>query len=165
MCVHHSQLLYLQPVYEYEPVAPVSLPQTGEQEQPVIPEQMPITEEAKPPTAYSVSVEPGALTPPPLPPQYYYPGSPIYNYTAEEMRELRKSIESSGNYNTYTGNGMVGAYQFNEQYMAERMERWGLGPYNREQFLNDPALQDAAADAYASEWYGGWENTPTSGGW
>lgn len=104
-------------------------------------------------------------------PSYWEPQyrEPVYNYTEDEMRELRKGIESGGNYATDTGNGYLGAYQFSEQYMEGRYYNYGLdqtyGAYDRDAFLNSPEQQDAAADAYANDFYGGWQNTPTSGGW
>lgn len=102
--------------------------------------------------------------------QRYNPSyiAPTYRYGGD-MRELRKGIESGGNYSTDTGNGYLGAYQFSEQYMRDRYNSWGLaeiyGEYSRDGFLSNPDAQDAAADAYARDWYGGWENIPTSGGW
>ena len=78
--------------------------------------------------------------------------------------EQRRIVESSDNYAYYDG-VYVGAYNFDERYMAERMQNWGLGEYDRDAFLADPALQDAAADAYANDRYGGWENVPSTGGW
>jgi len=79
--------------------------------------------------------------------------------------EQRLSVESGGNYNTYTGNGYVGGYQFSEQYIAGWMSQAGLGEYNRDAFLANPGLQDALADWYAQDRWGGWANVPSTGGW
>lgn len=93
----------------------------------------------------------------------YY--APSYYNGGGGSRELRMYIESRGNYGTDTGNGYLGAYQFAEQYMAGRMAAAGIPWEGREDFLNSPEKQDALADWYANSRYGGWENTPSSGGW
>lgn len=75
------------------------------------------------------------------------------------MAALRRSIESGGNYNTNTGNGYIGAYQFAPQTIAGIESATGM------QWSMDPATQDAFANYYANSRYGGWQNVPTNGGW
>ena len=75
------------------------------------------------------------------------------------MAALRRSIESGGNYNTNTGNGYIGAYQFAPQTIAGIESATGM------QWSMDPATQDAFANYYANSRYGGWQNTPKTGGW
>lgn len=72
----------------------------------------------------------------------------------------RRMIESTNNYNTFTGNGYLGAYQFAPQTWNSIASSHGLD-------ANDfsPANQDKMADIYATERYGSWSNVPTSGGW
>ena len=75
-------------------------------------------------------------------------------------RERRKYIESRGDYQTFTGNGYLGAYQFAPttwKYVCE------ISGTNENDF--SPYHQDQMADLYAEIRYGGWENTPISGGW
>lgn len=75
------------------------------------------------------------------------------------MAALRRSIESGGNYNTNTGNGYIGAYQFAPQTIAGIESATGM------KWSMDPATQDAFANYYANSRYGGWQNTPKTGGW
>ena len=75
------------------------------------------------------------------------------------MAALRRSIESGGNYNTNTGNGYIGAYQFAPQTIAGIESATGM------QWSMDPATQDAFANYYANSRYGGWQNVPTNGAW
>lgn len=75
-------------------------------------------------------------------------------------RANRRMVESTDNYNIGSGNGYIGAYQFAPQTWNSIANKYGLNP-------NDysPANQDAMADAYANDRYGGWQNVPTVGGW
>lgn len=75
------------------------------------------------------------------------------------MAALRRSIESGGNYNTNTGNGYIGAYQFAPQTITGIESATGM------KWSMDPATQDAFANYYANSRYGGWQNTPKTGGW
>ena len=75
------------------------------------------------------------------------------------MAALRRSIESGGNYNTNTGNGYIGAYQFAPQTIAGIESATGM------QWSMDPATQDAFANYYANSRYGGWQNVPKNGAW
>ena len=75
------------------------------------------------------------------------------------MASLRRSIESGGNYNTNTGNGYLGAYQFAPQTIAGIESATGM------KWSMDPATQDAFANYYANSRSGGWQNVPTTGGW
>lgn len=72
----------------------------------------------------------------------------------------RRHVESSNNYNTFTENGYLGAYQFAPVTWNDIAQRHGLNP-------NDfsPANQDRFADIYATERWGGWANVPVTGGW
>lgn len=74
-------------------------------------------------------------------------------------KALRRQIESGGNYSTNTGNGYVGAYQFAPSTIASIESATGM------KWSMDPATQDAFADYYANQRYGGWQNVPTTGGW
>ena len=74
-------------------------------------------------------------------------------------KALRRQIESGGNYNTNTGNGYVGAYQFSPSTIASIESATGM------KWSMDPATQDTFADYYANQRYGGWQNVPTTGGW
>lgn len=74
-------------------------------------------------------------------------------------KALRRQIESGGNYNTSTGNGYVGAYQFAPSTIASIEKATGM------KWSMDPSTQDAFADYYANQRYGGWQNVPTTGGW
>lgn len=74
-------------------------------------------------------------------------------------KALRRQIESGGNYNTNTGNGYVGAYQFAPSTIASIENETGM------KWSMDPSTQDAFADYYANQRYGGWQNVPTTGGW
>lgn len=75
------------------------------------------------------------------------------------MAAIRRSIESGGNYNTNTGNGYIGAYQFAPQTIAGIESATGM------KWSMDPATQDAFANYYANSRYGGWAHVPTNGGW
>lgn len=79
--------------------------------------------------------------------------------TGNSMAALRRSIESGGNYNTNTGNGYIGAYQFAPQTIAGIESATGM------KWSMDPATQDAFANYYANSRYGGWAHVPTNGGW
>lgn len=79
--------------------------------------------------------------------------------SGNSMAALRRSIESGGNYNTNTGNGYIGAYQFAPQTIAGIESATGM------KWSMDPATQDAFANYYANSRYGGWQNVPTNGGW
>lgn len=79
--------------------------------------------------------------------------------TGNSMAAIRRSIESGGNYNTNTGNGYIGAYQFAPQTIAGIESATGM------KWSMDPATQDAFANYYANSRYGGWQNVPTNGGW
>lgn len=81
------------------------------------------------------------------------------NLSGNSMAALRRSIESGGNYNTNTGNGYIGAYQFAPQTIAGIESATGM------QWSMDPATQDAFANYYANARYGGWQNVPTNGAW
>jgi LysM repeat protein len=81
------------------------------------------------------------------------------NLSGNSMAALRRSIESGGNYNTNTGNGYIGAYQFAPQTIAGIESATGM------KWSMDPATQDAFANYYANARYGGWQNTPKTGGW
>ena len=74
-------------------------------------------------------------------------------------QDIRKGIESGGNYNTNTGNGYLGAYQFAPQTIA------GIEAATGMKWSMDPATQDAFANYYAQTRYNGWSNVPTVGGW
>lgn len=74
-------------------------------------------------------------------------------------KALRRQIESGGNYNTNTCNGYVGAYQFSPSTISSIENATGM------KWSMDPATQDAFADYYANQRYGGWQNVPTTGGW
>lgn len=74
-------------------------------------------------------------------------------------KALRRQIESGGNYNTNTGNGYVGAYQFAPSTITSIESATGM------KWSMDPTTQDAFADYYANQRYGGWQNVPTTGGW
>ena len=79
--------------------------------------------------------------------------------SGNSMATLRRSIESGGNYNTNTGNGYLGAYQFAPQTIAGIESATGM------KWSMDPATQDAFANYYANSRYGGWQNVPTTGAW
>lgn len=75
------------------------------------------------------------------------------------IKARRRQIESGGNYNTNTGNGYVGAYQFAPSTIASIENATGM------KWSMDPSTQDKFADYYANQRYGGWQNVPTNGGW
>lgn len=72
----------------------------------------------------------------------------------------RRQIESGNNYNTFTGNGYLGAYQFSASTWAA-----GVAAVGGSTSDFSAAHQDAVATWYANERYGGWQNVPTTGGW
>lgn len=75
-------------------------------------------------------------------------------------RANRRDVESTNNYNTFTGNGYLGAYQFAPSTWNSIASSHGLDASDF-----SPANQDRMADIYANERYGGWDNVPMSGGW
>lgn len=75
-------------------------------------------------------------------------------------RQNRRNVESTDNYKWDWGNGYNGAYQFTQQTWNATAAAHGLNPSD-----TSPANQDAMADAYANDRYGGWQNVPTVGGW
>lgn len=75
-------------------------------------------------------------------------------------RANRRNVESTNNYNTFTGNGYLGAYQFAPSTWNSIASSHGLDASDF-----SPANQDRMADIYANERYGGWDNVPTVGGW
>lgn len=81
------------------------------------------------------------------------------NGSVESYRLHRRMIESTNNYNTQTGNGYIGAYQFAPQTIASIERATGM------KWSMNPSVQDKFADYYANERYGGWQNVPTTGGW
>ena len=83
----------------------------------------------------------------------------VCNSSDNSNKALRRQIESGGNYNTNTGNGYVGAYQFAPSTISSIENATGM------KWSMDPATQDAFADYYANQRYGGWQNVPTTGGW
>ena len=83
----------------------------------------------------------------------------VTNSGDNSNKALRRQIESGGNYNTNTGNGYVGAYQFAPSTIASIENATGM------KWSMDPSTQDAFADYYANQRYGGWQNVPTTGGW
>ena len=85
--------------------------------------------------------------------------SQVTNSGDNSNKALRRQIESGGNYNTNTGNGYVGAYQFAPSTIASIESATGM------KWSMDPSTQDAFADYYANQRYGGWQNVPTTGGW
>lgn len=85
--------------------------------------------------------------------------SNVHASSDNSNKALRRQIESGGNYNTNNGNGYVGAYQFCPSTIASIESATGM------KWSMDPATQDAFADYYANQRYGGWQNVPTTGGW
>jgi hypothetical protein len=82
---------------------------------------------------------------------YYVETYYVQPYYLEEFAELRQ-CESSDNYQTDTGNGYFGAYQFDE-------ETWlGLG-YSGYPNEASPSVQDQAAEQLQAQ--RGWEPWPT----
>lgn len=75
-------------------------------------------------------------------------------------KKNRRIVESGDNYNTFTSNGYLGAYQFAPVTWNSIAARHGLDPSDF-----SPSNQDRFADIYATERYGGWQNVPTIGGW
>lgn len=75
-------------------------------------------------------------------------------------RSNRRMVETTNNYQWNWSNGYKGAYQFSESTWNATASAHGLNPSD-----TSPANQDAMADAYANDRYGGWGNVPTTGGW
>ena len=75
-------------------------------------------------------------------------------------KQNRRVVESGDDYNTFTGNGYFGAYQFAPVTWNSIAQRHGLDASDF-----SPANQDLFADIYAKERYGSWSNVPTYGGW
>lgn len=86
-------------------------------------------------------------------------GNAGVDLSGNSMAAHRRQIESGGNYNTNTGNGYIGAYQFAPQTIAGIESATGM------HWSMDPSTQDAFANYYANSRYGGWQNVPTTGGW
>ncbi|MDR2108932.1 MAG: hypothetical protein LBP28_05695 [Coriobacteriales bacterium] len=66
--------------------------------------------------------------------------------------------ESGNNYQCVTVNEygtFVGAYMFAEQYQQARYNYMGWGTYDRAEFLASPAMQDAEAQWYVNNYFGG----------
>lgn len=76
------------------------------------------------------------------------------------MQSIRKNIEQGGSYEWNGSNGYYGAYQFAPSTWYAYAAKAGVNPSD-----HSAAAQDAVANAYASARYGGWQNTPTTGGW
>ncbi|MCV3295573.1 LysM peptidoglycan-binding domain-containing protein [Oenococcus kitaharae] len=121
------------------------------------------------PAANQAPAAPAAKTAAPAPryqapvQQTYVPAAPVRSYQpavtgSNALR--RRQVESGNNYNTFTGNGYLGAYQF-------ARGTWAAGVAAVGGSVSDfsPAHQDAVANWYASNRYGGWQNVPTTGGW
>lgn len=75
-------------------------------------------------------------------------------------RANRRMVETTNNYQWSWSNGYLGAYQFSPSTWNATASAHGLDPND-----HSPANQDAMADAYANDRYGGWSNVPTTGGW
>lgn len=88
------------------------------------------------------------------------PVSPVQTGGEHPNRANRRDVESTNNYNTFTGNGYLGAYQFAPSTWNSIASSHGLDASDF-----SPANQDRMADIYANERYGGWDNVPMSGGW
>lgn len=103
--------------------------------------------------AEQVAVETPVATPAPV--------AEVTNQGGEHPnRANRRVVESTNNYNTFTGNGYLGAYQFAPSTWNSIASRYGLDASDF-----SPANQDRMADIYATERYQGWDNVPMSGGW
>ena len=83
------------------------------------------------------------------------------NYSGDNyMQSIRKNIEQGGSYEWNGSNGYYGAYQFAPSTWYAYAAKAGVNPSD-----HSAAAQDAVANAYAALRYGGWQNTPTKGGW
>lgn len=83
------------------------------------------------------------------------------NYSGDtSMQSIRKNIEQGGSYEWNGSNGYYGAYQFAPSTWYAYAAKAGVNPSD-----HSAAAQDAVANAYAALRYGGWQNTPTTGGW
>lgn len=120
--------------------------------------QAPVVSQAQPASQATVNTQPVQQSTTPVQAPVAQPTTNS-SLTGNSMAALRRSIESGGNYNTNTGNGYIGAYQFAPQTIAGIESATGM------KWSMDPATQDAFANYYANSRYGGWQNTPKTGGW
>ena len=131
--------------------------------------QAQVVSQAKPASQATVNTQPVQNQPVQSQAPVQHSTTPVQSQSAKDttnsslagnsMAALRRSIESGGNYNTNTGNGYIGAYQFAPQTIAGIESATGM------KWSMDPATQDAFANYYANSRYGGWQNVPTNGGW
>lgn len=131
--------------------------------------QAPVASQAQPASQATVNTQPVQNQPVQSQAPVQQSTTPVQSQSAKDtnnsslagnsMATLRRSIESGGNYNTNTGNGYIGAYQFAPQTIAGIESATGM------KWSMDPATQDAFANYYANSRYGGWQNVPTNGGW
>ena len=131
--------------------------------------QAPVANQAQPASQATVNTQPVQNQPVQSQAPVQQSTTPVQSQPAKDttnsslagnsMAALRRSIESGGNYNTNTGNGYIGAYQFAPQTIAGIESATGM------KWSMDPATQDAFANYYANSRYGGWQNVPTNGGW
>jgi hypothetical protein len=131
--------------------------------------QAPVVSQAQPASQATVNTQPVQNQPVQSQAPVQQSTTPVQSQPAKDttnsslagnsMAALRRSIESGGNYNTNTGNGYIGAYQFAPQTIAGIESATGM------KWSMDPATQDAFANYYANSRYGGWQNTPKTGGW
>lgn len=131
--------------------------------------QAPVVNQAQPASQATVNTQPVQNQPVQSQAPVQQSTTPVQSQSAKDttnsslagnsMAALRRSIESGGNYNTNTGNGYIGAYQFAPQTIAGIESATGM------KWSMDPATQDAFANYYANSRYGGWQNTPKTGGW
>ncbi|WP_439425794.1 LysM peptidoglycan-binding domain-containing protein [Oenococcus alcoholitolerans] len=113
--------------------------------------------QAAPQIQYQAPVQP-AYTATTYTGSYSAPVNYSNNGNANALR--RRQIESGNNYQTFTGNGYLGAYQF-------ASSTWAAGVAAVGGSVSDfsSAHQDQVANWYANSRYGGWQNVPTNGGW
>lgn len=123
--------------------------------------QAPVANQAQPASQATVNTQPVQNQPVQSQAPVQQSTTPVQSTSlaGNSMASLRRSIESGGNYNTNTGNGYLGAYQFAPQTIAGIESATGM------KWSMDPATQDAFANYYANSRYGGWQNVPTTGGW
>ena len=123
--------------------------------------QTPVANQAQPASQATVNTQPVQNQPVQSQAPVQQSTTPVQSTSlaGNSMASLRRSIESGGNYNTNTGNGYLGAYQFAPQTIAGIESATGM------KWSMDPATQDAFANYYANSRYGGWQNVPTTGGW
>ena len=123
--------------------------------------QAPVVSQAQPASQATVNTQPVQNQPVQSQVPVQQSTTPVQSTSlaGNSMASLRRSIESGGNYNTNTGNGYLGAYQFAPQTIAGIESATGM------KWSMDPATQDAFANYYANSRYGGWQNVPTTGGW